>query len=71
MESEIEEIVVNNQKRYLVRIPSFYRQDGHILYQAEILDCAFIHHYTLIFRFKTLKALHTLISKKVGSTDLP
>lgn len=71
MDSEIEDFVVNNQKRYAVRIPYFYKHNDHILYQAEICDCAFFHKYTLTFRFKTLKNLHMMLLKKVSPGELP
>ena len=46
---------VNDDRRYVVRLLSFYCHKDYILYQATILDSAFSYHYTLHFRFRALK----------------
>jgi len=52
------EYIINDNTRYIIKIPSFTRTKDHILYEASIYDTAFMFQYTLFFRFKTLKGLH-------------
>ena len=65
------EYIINDNTRYIFKIPSFLRTNNHIIYEASIYDTAFMFQYTLNFRFKTLKVLHDQMVKKGIERELP
>lgn len=71
MDDDSEEWLVNDHKRYVVRIPSFHKSDGHIVYETQILDSAYLRKYTFYFRFKMLRNFHKKLVKQAGSAPIP
>lgn len=71
MNSDTDEWLVNDHKRYLVKIPYFYKAEGHIVYQTDILDSAYNRRYVLFFRFKTLRNFHQQLEKQAGENIIP
>jgi hypothetical protein len=65
------EYVINNGRRYEVTIPSYFKEQDYIIYEAVIFDTAFALTYPLYFRFKTLKKLHQQMMKQKESDNLP
>lgn len=65
------EFIINDNTRYIIKIHSFYRSDGYIIYEASIYDTAFMFQYTIFFRFKTLKVLHDKMVKRSNDKDFP
>jgi hypothetical protein len=65
------EYIINDNIRYIIKIPAFYRLQDHIIYEASIYDTAFNFQYTLFFRFKTLKNIHEQLMKKGIEKELP
>ena len=64
------EYIINDEYRYRVKIPHFYRYQDHIIYEVKVMDTAFMYQHSFYFRFKALKLLDRELRKRAEEQEI-